>query len=131
MEELFAFIQYNYLKYRKRVNVILIILALILVVKWCNNQEYTSDESQCSNASAFVMAESAVKTILKAPSTAEFCKYREAVVTAVNNTYTVSGWVDAQNSFGAMLRNTFVVQLVCSDNRLEVKGIKFNDEILY
>jgi len=32
-----------------------------------------------------------------------------------NGRYRVQGWVDAQNSFGAMIRSNFVVELETSD----------------
>lgn len=62
-----------------------------------------------SNAEAFTIAESIVEENLKAPSTASFCKVTEATITNNGDVYTVSGWVDAQNSFGAMLRQNFTV----------------------
>lgn len=53
-----------------------------------------------------------VKQALKAPSTAKFCKYREFLIqTHSDSLYTIRGYVDAQNSFGAMIRNNFTVQL--------------------
>lgn len=59
---------------------------------------------------AVVVAEKAVKNKLKSPSTAEFCSHKEYSITCSRNTWTVSGYVDAQNSFGAMLRNNFTVK---------------------
>jgi hypothetical protein len=42
---------------------------------------------------------------LKAPSTAKFSSYSETEVAKADaDTYLVNGWVDAQNSFGAVLR---------------------------
>ena len=45
-----------------------------------------------------------VKNGLKAPTTAVFCKDYELLVKENKGTYYVSGWVDSQNSFGAMIR---------------------------
>lgn len=59
---------------------------------------------------AVVVAEKAVKNKLKSPSTAEFCSHKEYSITCSRNTWTVSGYVDAQNSFGATLRNNFTVK---------------------
>jgi len=70
---------------------------------------------------AWVMAQTFVKRGLKAPSTADFgsvfsgdhqkpdevCK-RNA---GSDETWTCSGWVDAQNAFGAQVRNHFVITL--------------------
>ena len=58
---------------------------------------------------AFVIAEKAVKDKLKSPSTAQFCTTTEATIGRNGNTWTVKGWVDAQNSYGATVRANFVV----------------------
>lgn len=58
---------------------------------------------------AFVIAENAVKEKLKSPSTAQFCTTTEATIGRNGNTWTVKGWVDAQNGYGATVRANFVV----------------------
>lgn len=58
---------------------------------------------------AFVIAENAVKEKLKSPSTAQFCTTTEATIGRSGNTWTVKGWVDAQNGYGATVRANFVV----------------------
>lgn len=60
---------------------------------------------------AYWDAKTEVENRLKAPSTAEFCKGYEADVTRNGSTWTVSGWVDAQNSFGATIRSDFSVKI--------------------
>lgn len=84
---------------------------------------YTNQESSSTNSSAsenqagreidaWVCSEDIVKNNLKAPSTAKFCSYTEATVTYTGGAnYTVKGYVDAENSFGAMIRNNFTVTL--------------------
>ena len=59
---------------------------------------------------AITVAEKIVKDNLKSPSTAKFCSTSEAKISCSDNTWTVSGWVDAQNSFGATLRNNYTVK---------------------
>jgi hypothetical protein len=56
-----------------------------------------------------------VKDTLKAPSSADFPSYGDdgtSVTETTNNmgydSYTVSGYVDAENSFGAKLRQTWL-----------------------
>ena len=46
---------------------------------------------------AMVIAEKVVKDQLKSPSTADFCSTSEYTVSCVGNTWTVRGYVDAQN----------------------------------
>ena len=58
---------------------------------------------------AWTAAKDIVKDKLKSPSTAEFCKASETTITRNGNTWTIQGYVDAQNSFGATLRNEFTV----------------------
>lgn len=65
---------------------------------------------------AIVIAEKIVKSELKAPSTAEFCSNSEYTVSCVGNTWTVKGYVDAQNSLGATLRNNFTVKFTFSSS---------------
>lgn len=65
-------------------------------------------------ASCWLLAQNAVKNNLKSPSTAKFpSSYlnEEVVITRTGKDYVVSSWVDAQNSFGAILRRKFSVVL--------------------
>lgn len=61
---------------------------------------------------ACVAAEFAVRDSLKAPTTAQFpgCAYYEVRMSKDERTIFVTGYVDAQNSFGAMLRSKFIVK---------------------
>lgn len=54
---------------------------------------------------AQVACEDVVKTLLKAPSTAEFSNWQRQ--SNGDGKYTVTGTVDSQNGFGAMLRSQF------------------------
>lgn len=76
-------------------------------------------EEQDIKISACVHAEHAVKQRLKAPSTATFpsCWRYEVRASPDMKTVFVKGYVDAQNSFGAMLRSTFVVKLKHEGNK--------------
>lgn len=63
---------------------------------------------------AFVMTQEPVKRTLKAPSTATFPYFSDrqvSVTTKPNCVFHVSGFVDAQNSFGAMLRNSYTADI--------------------
>lgn len=59
-----------------------------------------------------VQSESDVKTNLKSPSTAEFpghiMESDQWTINKNGDNYAVSSWVDAQNSFGAQIRSTFM-----------------------
>lgn len=59
-----------------------------------------------TDAEAWSCAQNIVEGYLKAPSTAKFCSFVDAKVTHLGNgEYKVTGWVDSQNSFGAMIRS--------------------------
>jgi hypothetical protein len=55
------------------------------------------------------MAREFVKDLLKAPGTAEFGG--ESVKDLGNGEFEITGWVDSQNSFGALLRADFKVKI--------------------
>lgn len=59
-----------------------------------------------------VAAEEVVKVGLKAPATAEFPDIDEWYLSkSTGGIVTASAYVDSQNSFGAMIRNDFTIQL--------------------
>lgn len=61
---------------------------------------------------AFVMSEEFVKRKLKAPDSAKFPSFEDSFVRDLGNgVYEVTAYVDAQNSFGATLRNRFYCKL--------------------
>jgi hypothetical protein len=91
-----------------------VILGLVVLVAIIGSFFNSSEKSTrgSDQIGAYVYAQVFVKHRLKAPSTAKFCGFSEAnVVTLGGDSYQVSGWVDAQNAFGAMLRNSFVCKL--------------------
>ncbi|MCO7643271.1 hypothetical protein NJI34_41645 [Pseudomonas sp. S 311-6] len=69
---------------------------------------------ECDNTTAaFVMSQGFVKDKLKSPSSAEFPMITDGVKVSKTGkcAFNVSAYVDAQNSFGAMLRQTYVADL--------------------
>jgi len=68
------------------------------------------DNFSNSKSMAYIMSQNFVEQQLKAPSTAKFAKYYEVEskmkIIATNKYYIIS-YVDAQNSFGAMIRNYY------------------------
>lgn len=57
-----------------------------------------------------IASEKAIKRLLKAPSTADFSDINETRFTINNGIASVHGYVDAQNSFGAKLRSSYITQ---------------------
>lgn len=65
---------------------------------------------------AWVCAQDVVLSSLKSPASAKFCSYTEATVSYdYGADYTISGYVDAQNEFGATIRSYFVVTLTLTE----------------
>lgn len=76
---------------------------------------------------AWYFATEFVKDSLKAPSTSKFSPYRESVsVNMGNSHYQVIGWVDAENSFGAMLRKGWIVKLRHDDKSWYCENIEMD-----
>ena len=63
---------------------------------------------------AITVAKKVIENQLKSPSTAEFCKSADFTVKCSGSTWTVSGYVDAQNGFGATIRSSFTVTFAFS-----------------
>lgn len=79
-----------------------------------------------SDDDAFYCAQLIVEDYLKAPSTAKFCKLSDATVTHLGNgEYMVTGWVDAENSYGATIRSNFVVTYTATE-----KGFKNGSAVI-
>lgn len=64
-------------------------------------------------------AEEAVKASLKSPASAKFssCVENEVRGDETKGTYWVKGHVDAQNSFGALLRSRYIVRIHTTDKK--------------
>ncbi len=92
----------------------LVVLALVIGVAVYGFSGSGSQEGEDSFghdwAVAMTVAEKAVKSELKSPSSAEFSSKNETTINVSGNTWTVSGWVEAQNSFGATIRNSYSVK---------------------
>lgn len=78
-----------------------------------------------AKSSAHVYCEALVKKSLKSPKSADFPWYNEKQVTVSSNNeiFTVRSYIDAQNSFGATLRNNYTC-------KLQYNGKEWNDWIL-
>jgi len=70
---------------------------------------------------AYVMCREYVKQSLKAPRTAKFPgmfeeTYTSATISLGGNSFRVRSWVDAENSFGALIRNNYVCKVTYTGN---------------
>lgn len=62
--------------------------------------------------------EKVVRSILKSPKSADFCSYDQYNYDINNGIATITGYVDAQNSFGAMLRSYFTAEFNMKNNTM-------------
>ena len=94
---------------KNRISMIMIAAILILTtLLLCA----CGESSNKTESAAKVCAQKAVTDALKSPSTAKFCKYTEMTATNLGgDRWKVTGYVDAQNSFGAVIRQNWTVTL--------------------
>lgn len=62
-----------------------------------------------------------VKKSLKSPASAVFCTIDELTIIDNYGVYIVSGWVDSQNSYGAMIRTNVKLELAIENGQLVLK----------
>ena len=86
-----------------------IICILVLAGLVCGAYIFAFNNTKGSETDAIVAAQMAVQDELKVPSSAKFSPSGETVVNADGDTWTVEGWVEAENSFGATVRNEYKV----------------------
>lgn len=91
----------------------IIISLLFILIYTCNSGESESDTPRTSidKYEAKYVAEEQIKLNLKSPSTAEFSTWGYTVITPIPFGYEVSGYVDSQNGFGAMIRSNYSVEI--------------------
>ena len=94
---------------------LLAVVAVIVALLWSNSARNaarppaTPAQAAVDWAAVKVACEDAVRERLKAPSTAKFpsaLEAREGIVVS-GDVATWNGWVDAENSFSAMIRTEF------------------------
>jgi len=74
----------------------------------CNRTPAAESTPRDESRIAFMKARRFISAQLRAPASAKFCSHSEVrVARSENNEYVVSGYVDAQNVFGVMLRSPF------------------------
>lgn len=86
---------------------ITVIASLISCISILGAIESGSDGSGSNQSAITATAKSAVRSQLKAPSSAKFSN--TSVTESGTNTWIVTGFVEAKNSFGVSLRNTYTV----------------------
>lgn len=100
------------------------LFIFLLVITTSSSGSYSSD----SEIDSYTTSKRIIEKVLKAPSTAEFQSYDKSMISVSGDTYTVNGYVDAQNSFGAMLRSYYTVKLKGSAYNWTIESVVFDGE---
>lgn len=97
-----------------------IILGFVIFLGWLINNVLElggGPRPEFDSVSAQLNCEKQVKMRLKAPSSAKFAPYGDLNITRPDEkTWRVFGWVDAQNGFGAMIRNHYTCTITYLGN---------------
>ena len=113
----------------KKVSVLLCcVILLSIVLLGCGS-------SASEEASVWEATKDCVSQGLKSPSTAKFPNYDEATITktntdnsAIKGQWHVESYVDAENSFGATLRQNFSIDIVRhTDDTVTYQNLHFNN----
>jgi len=82
-------------------------------------EEKATQDQQSKEITALVCAESVLEEYLISPASADFPLYDESMVINNGLQYTVDSYVDAENAFGASLRNNYTVVLEFENEDME------------
>lgn len=83
-------------------------------------------------ASVYVFAKNCVKNHLKAPSTAKFSEMWEcAFQKGDGNIYMMTGYVDSQNSYGAMLQEQWSIMAEVSGDKVSLVMLTIGDQVYF
>jgi hypothetical protein len=107
---------------------ILSFIALgVFVLLAIGSTESSSSSVEHSETMAHIMCQDFVKNRLKAPRTAKFPRSSEARTTDLGNgRYRVISYVDAQNSFGALIRTRYACTVQYTGNdRWRLEALDF------
>ncbi len=102
--------------------VLVLAIAALAVISWLVGGSNSSGDGGARSDSAeavgaWVICQQFIEDRLKAPSTAEFPSGYSQYTTRLSSTrFRVDAYVDAENSFGAMIRNEFSCTVVYQGN---------------
>ena len=95
------------------ITVLLVLGTIGALSPFFDSQSSTDDRS----IDAWICAQNAVSELLKSPSTADFPSYSDSYVEYIgDNEFRISAYVDAENEFGATVRQNFTVVLTLTES---------------
>ena len=96
-----------------------------------NSGSNSISRDDCDKPSVAYYIEQIVKERLKSPSTAKFPGYatkRDQLNCIGNDNYTITSWVDAQNSFGGVVRKNYYCKFSYNNNATTVLEFTWIDQ---
>lgn len=94
-----------------------------------SDDTYSDDEIK---ASVYVLAKNCVKNHLKAPSTAKFSEMWEcAFQKGEGNIYMMTGYVESQNSYGAMLQEQWSIMAEVNGDKASLVMLTIGDQVYF
>lgn len=105
------------MKATKGIIVFVVFFLIVVVMAVCSDDpdakvEIAPKDRRMDKVQAGMMAQEVIKKQLKSPSTADFVGLLQDGVSNINDTtFLVVKQVDSENSFGAMLRTSFMCQV--------------------
>jgi hypothetical protein len=118
--------------------VIILIVFVVVIVAGLSNRLLpgsggTAAPRQHDAVDAWIDCKDFVTKNLKAPASAEFPASNDSGVSIhqlTNQHWVVAAYVDAQNSFGAQLRQAFACELSYSDSNVTAEHLQVGDQII-
>lgn len=96
------------------------VLNKVIAFTELNVEEKTNCQMICENS---------ISKILKSPSTAKFCPYKDYRWSKENGIIKAQGYVDSQNGFGAMIRSNYILTYDCVNQKaisMNIDGQKYD-----
>lgn len=94
-----------------------------------SSKKYDEDDIK---AGVYVLAKKCVKNHLKAPSTAEFTEMWDCGFSkGDDNIYMMTGYVDSENSFGAMLQEQWSIMAEVNGDKVSLVMVTIGDQMYF
>lgn len=94
-----------------------------------SSSKYSSDEIM---AGVYTLAEKCVKNHLKSPSSAKFCSMSDCEFQkGEDGVYMMAGTVESENSYGAMLKETWGIMAQVDGDKVSLVMVQIGDQVYF
>jgi hypothetical protein len=115
----------------KSISMIFFFLMLVGIVIGCSEDKKVLEAEKADpdrSIEGWAMSQEVVRSVLKAPSIAKFGPFEESSVTPLGaSKYRIVAYVDSQNSFGAMLRSHYTVDMQYTNGKWRSSNFDFKE----